>query len=109
MTVKAEWMNRHTASVEAPARGERPRDRQVDRTRLVEDAYLPLRALSGYSGLSIRTLREHLVHVVRPLPHYRVGGKILVRRSEFDSWITKFREVPIEPVSALIADVLEGL
>jgi hypothetical protein len=39
-----------------------------------------LRALASYSGLSIRTLRGYLSHRAHPLPHYRVGGKVFVRR-----------------------------
>jgi excisionase family DNA binding protein len=55
------------------------------------DPYLPLRALAGYTGLSVRTLREHLADPAHPLPCYRVGGKVLVRRSEFDAWVRNFR------------------
>jgi hypothetical protein len=55
------------------------------------DAYLSLRALSSYAGLSVRWLRRSLTDVPSPLPHYRVGGKLLVRRSEFDAWMTQFR------------------
>ena len=56
------------------------------------DPYLGLKALATYSGLSVRTLRSHLDG--QPdvaLPCYRVGGKILVRRSEFDAWIAQYR------------------
>ncbi len=57
------------------------------------DPYLSLKALSAYAGLSIRTLRMALTDPVHPLPHYRPGGgKILVRRSDFDRWMTKFRQ-----------------
>jgi excisionase family DNA binding protein len=73
------------------------------------DAYLPLKALAAYSGLSVRTLRSYLVHRSRPLPHYRVGGKILVRRSDFDGWIGTFRIEPASTVDAIVADVLAGL
>src|SRR5262249_18729568 len=55
------------------------------------DPYLSLRALAQYSGLSIRTLREHVASLTHPLPTYRVGTKILVRRSEFDSWMARYR------------------
>jgi hypothetical protein len=41
-------------------------------------------------GAVMRKLRDYLSDPVRPLPHYRVGGKVLVRRSEFDSWIAAF-------------------
>ena len=55
------------------------------------DAYLSLKALATYSGLSVRTLRTHLAHRVHPLPHYRVGGRVLVKKSEFDAWASQFR------------------
>lgn len=56
------------------------------------DAYLSLRALASYSGLSARTLRTYLeLPPHEALPCYRVGGKVLVRRSEFDQWIARYR------------------
>ncbi len=72
--------------------------------------YLPLKALAVYSGLSVRTLRDCLTHSMRPLPHFRVGGKILVRRSDFDTWVTQFR-VSVKPmgVEAIVDDVVSGL
>jgi hypothetical protein len=73
------------------------------------DAYLPLNALAAYSGLSVRTLRGYLVHPSRALPHYRVGGKILVKRSEFESWMAGFRASEPAPLDGLLADVLKDL
>jgi hypothetical protein len=55
------------------------------------DPFLPLRALAEYSGLSVRKLRDHLDDPANPLPCYRVGGKIVVRRSEFDAWMQQYR------------------
>jgi excisionase family DNA binding protein len=55
------------------------------------DAYLPLKSLATYAGISVRTLRALLVHRTSPLPHYRIGGRIVVRRSEFDQWVQQFR------------------
>jgi excisionase family DNA binding protein len=57
------------------------------------DPWLPLRALAGYSGLSVRTLRDHINTPLRALPSYRIGGKVLVRRSDFDAWMNQFRQV----------------
>jgi excisionase family DNA binding protein len=68
---------------------------------------LSIRVLARYSGLSVRTLRKHLSDPIHPIPHYRVGGKILVNRREFDSWIVAFREAR-PPVDSLLADVLKG-
>lgn len=56
------------------------------------DPFLPLRTLAAYAGLSVRTLRQYLeLPPGRALPCYRVGGKILVRRSEFDAWVQQYR------------------
>lgn len=57
------------------------------------DSYLSLQDLARYSGLSVRTLRKALHDPLHPLPHYRPGGrKVLVRRSEFDRWMARFRQ-----------------
>ncbi len=72
--------------------------------------YLSVRQLSAYSGLSVRTLRNYLVHPVTPLPYFRVCRKILVRRSDFDAWLSRYghAEQP-EDLDALVNDVLAGL
>lgn len=62
------------------------------------DPYLTIRALSGYTGLSRRTLQSLVNDPLDPLPSYRVGGKILVRRSEFDAWMARRRNR--KPLSA---------
>jgi hypothetical protein len=55
------------------------------------DPYMSLRGLSGYCGLSVRKLRQLLeLPPAEALPCYRVGGKILVRRSVFDAWIAQY-------------------
>jgi|SRR5437016_10046469 len=55
------------------------------------DAYLSLRALARYASISVRTLRGYITARRNPLPCYRPGGKVLVRRSEFDAWMRAFR------------------
>jgi excisionase family DNA binding protein len=72
------------------------------------DPFLSLRALAAYSGLSVRKLRDHLDDPAHPLPFYRVGGKILVRRSEFDAWIAHYRQHG-QDVDSIVRDVLKGL
>jgi hypothetical protein len=73
------------------------------------DPYLDLRALANYSGLSIRKLRDCLSDQAHPLAHYRVGGKIVVRRSEFDAWIAAYRQRGRADVDAIVHDVLKDL
>lgn len=68
------------------------------------DPYLTLRALSAYAGVSVRQLREYLVNpplpreasapLPPPLPHYRLAGRIVIRRSEFDRWMAAYRARP---------------
>ena len=72
------------------------------------DPFLSLKALAAYSGLSVRKLRDLLSDPAHPLPHYRVAGKILVRRSEFDAWIAKDRRLGNPDVDRIVADVLSG-
>jgi hypothetical protein len=73
------------------------------------DPYLSLKALVTYSGLSVRKLRNCLRHPSHPLPHYRVDGKILIRRSEFDLWIAAYRRVGNTEVDQIVDDVLAKL
>jgi hypothetical protein len=74
-----------------------------------DDAYVPLRELAAYAGLSVRTLRTYLAHPSYPLPCYRIGGKVLVRRREFDAWAARFRAVAPSTVETLVSTVLRGL
>jgi len=72
------------------------------------DPYLSLKALSAYAGLSIRTLRMALTDPVPPLPHYRPGGgKVLIRRSDFDQWMTRFRQDGSD-LERLVSEITKG-
>ena len=71
------------------------------------DPWFSLRAAASYSGLSVRSLRGWLNHSERPLPCYRVGGKVLLRKSELDGWLTSFRQVGAQDLDA-IADEMVG-
>jgi predicted DNA-binding transcriptional regulator AlpA len=79
-------------------------DRVVISTML--DPFLTLKALVAYSGIGLRKLYEYLADPAHPLPHYRVGGKIVVRRSEFDAWMTAYRRVAGADVGAIVTGVL---
>jgi hypothetical protein len=76
----------------------------------IDDAYFPLVVLSRYAGLSVRTLRGYLTDRTRPLPHFRIGGKILIRRSDFDAWANQFKvSRSAVSVDTLVDDVVGGL
>jgi hypothetical protein len=82
----------------------------VSRHAAADDGFLDLRRLKSYSGHGVRKLRDYIHDPVDPLPAYRIGssGKLLVRRSEFDAWMSRRRYKP-ETVDAIVADVLGEL
>lgn len=91
---------------------DRPRLMVVEGITLASpgDPYLSLKAAAGYAAVSPRWLRARLTDPRHPLPCYRLpGGKILLRRSELDSWLARYRTVGRPDVSRLVNDVLAGL
>ena len=77
---------------------------------LLSPGYLNLRALAAYSSCSVRWLRDRLTDPTAPLPYHRVGGKILIRREDFDDWISRFRtlQTPTD-LETLVDDVMADL
>jgi hypothetical protein len=73
------------------------------------DPFLSLKALASYSGLSVRRLRDLLADPAHPLPHYRIGGKILVRRGDYDGWAAYYRQTGSPDVAAVVNEVLSDL
>ena len=72
------------------------------------DRYFDLRRLADYSCLSVRTLRALLHLPVDPLPAFRVEGKILVRKSQFDAWLARRKyKSTAEEVSKLFDKVVK--
>lgn len=73
-----------------------------------EDVYFSLQRLPAYAGLCERQLRTYLTHAVYPLPHFKIGGRLLVRKSDYDAWALQFRQVADSRVDALVQDALHG-
>ena len=74
---------------------------------LDKPGYYDLTALAEYSSCSVRWLRDRLVDRLRPLPHYRIEGKILVKRDEFDHWLSAFRVVsPADELHDIVESVM---
>ena len=65
------------------------------------DPFLSMYGLAAYSSLSRRTLQNLLTDPLDPLPSYRVGAKILVRKSEFDSWMRRRRNRKVTAIVEL--------
>jgi hypothetical protein len=61
--------------------------------------WMDLRALQQYASVCERTLREWIHLTINPLPASQVEhGKILVKRSQFDSWL---QARPIQSVDSM--------
>ena len=73
------------------------------------DPWFSLRGLAGYTALSRRTLQDLVNDPTDPLPSYRVGGKILVRKSEVDTWMAKRRNRKAEAAARLAAADAQAL
>lgn len=67
------------------------------------DPFLSMNGLAAYSSLSRRTLQTLISDPLDPLPSYRVGSKILVRKSEFDTWMSRRRNRKVAAVAELAA------
>ena len=63
--------------------------------------WLGLRELSVYANVSERTLRSWIRSPRDPLPAKKVGGKVLVRRSDFDRFLEGHQ---FEPLAAIDVD-----
>jgi hypothetical protein len=45
-----------------------------------------------------------------PLPHYRVGGKLLVKRDDFDRWVAQYRhDRTVDELNDVVSGVLAQL
>jgi len=52
------------------------------------DRYLDKQEAAKYTSLCVRTLEARLSEI----PHFRVGNKILFKKSELDHWMESYRE-----------------
>jgi hypothetical protein len=72
--------------------------------------WLGLRELTEYANISERTIRSWIYSPTDPLPAAKVCGKVLVRRTDFDSFLQRHRVKSLEEidVDAIVRDVLKG-
>jgi len=75
-------------------------------THLSQDRYLSLSDTCEYTSLSERTLRERLSEI----PHFRVGSKLLFKKSELDAWMLQYRECIDQPdLDSIVDEVVESV
>lgn len=70
--------------------------------------WFDLKALQRYACVSERTLRTWIHRAVDPLPAFRIGTKLFVRRAAFDTWMEAHRVTPID-VDSILARVIGSL
>ncbi len=69
------------------------------------DRYLDKREAAAYTCLSTRNLETRLPEI----PHFRVGQKILFRKSELDRWMETYREGGTQNLDQLADEAIASL
>ena len=72
----------------------------------LKDQFFDLRGLAAYSSLGVGTLRGYLKC---GLPFFKLRGKILVKRSEFDSWLEAYRVNRAKEINDIADDAISSL
>ena len=73
---------------------------------LQADRYMPLREASAYAGMKPKLLRS----ILPPELVFRVSGrKILVKRSELDEFLERYRERPRQDLERIVNDLVEDV
>ena len=87
---------------------------KIDELKLLvlpADYYMDIKALSQYSCISVRKLKELIRHPEYPIPAYKVEGSIKVKKSEFEIWVKRFRLSQgegINIIDEIVSNVMEG-
>ena len=72
---------------------------------VAQDCYLDKREAAAYTSLSTRTLEGRLDEI----PHFRVGKKILFKKSELDHWMETHREGGSRNLDQIANEALESI
>jgi len=71
---------------------------------LRQDRYISIREAVNYLSLSDRTIRGLMK---QGLPHFRLRGKVLFKRSEIDEWMEQFRVRREDSLNALVRGIFK--
>ena len=73
---------------------------------LEQDGFKSLKEAAAYLSMKPRMLRE----ILPPQLRFRVSGKkILVRKSELDEFMERFREMPRKDLTRIVDEVVEAV
>ncbi len=70
-----------------------------------QDRYMGKKAAAAYTSLSTRNLEARLPEI----PHFRVGKKILFKKSELDHWMESHREGGSHDLDKIADDAVKTL
>ena len=70
-----------------------------------QDRYMNKREAAAYTSLSTRNLEARLPEI----PHFRVGKKILFKKSELDHWMESHREGGSHDLDKIADDAVKTL
>ncbi len=70
-----------------------------------QDCYLDKKEAASYTSLSTRNLEARLPEI----PHFRVGKKILFKKSELDHWMESHREGGSHDLDKIADDAVKTL
>jgi hypothetical protein len=73
----------------------------------LKDQYFDLKGLSAYSALKVPTLRDYIRSDA--MPCFKVKGKILVKKSEFDAWVERYRINQAQDINNIVDGIMESL
>ncbi len=73
----------------------------------LRDQYMDLKGLSAYSSLAVGTLRDHIRR--GSLPGFKVKGKVLIKKSEFDTWIEAHRINRKRRINDIVSEAMKSL
>lgn len=82
-------------------------DNIIEPAITLKDQYFDLRGLEVYSALKVPTLRDYIKS--GDLPCFKVKGKILIRKSEFDTWLEDYRVNRAKQINDIVDDVMSSL
>ncbi len=69
------------------------------------DRYMGKREAAEYTSLSVRNLEARLPEI----PHFRVGQKILFKKSEVDRWMETYREGGAQNLDRIADEAIESI
>ena len=82
-------------------------DNIAEITISLQDGYFDLKGLAAYSTLGVSTLRDYIRS--GKLPAYKVKGKVLVKKSEFEKWMDKHRMDKKRDINGIVNEIVGSL